>query len=152
MTVKSPALSGVTATSVFLPTTISVSNLSGFDMKPCTRSMLVTRRITGSPFLSVITFGVNSNFFAVISITLGFTSARARSSVGAAAIRAILHATARNIAMTTLFFMKVVSILLLVLCVSGSVFEHLIHSDGARVLGRYQLHFLELQIVASRVA
>ncbi len=48
-------------------------DLSGFDMKPCTRSELVSRRITGSPFLSVISLGVNSNFFAVISITFGLS-------------------------------------------------------------------------------
>jgi hypothetical protein len=37
---------------------------------------------------------------------------------------------------------------LLVLCVSASVFEHLIHSDRARELGRRELHFLDLQIAA----
>ena len=60
---------------------MSVSILSGFDMKPCTRSELLSRRMTGSPFLSVIWLGVNSNFFALISITFGLSLARVRSII-----------------------------------------------------------------------
>src|SRR5579862_2157498 len=114
--------------------------------------MLVTRRITGSPFLSMISFGVNSNFFAVISTTLGLTSARARLLFGATAAGAIPNPAASKVVATILFLIIAVFILLLVLCVSGSVFQHLIHPDGARVLGGHQLHFLEPQIVASGVA
>src|SRR5271168_4370236 len=130
MTVKSPAVSGVTATSVVLPAAISVSTLSGFDMKPCTRSVLVSRRITGSPFLRMISLGVNSNFFAVISIIFGLTSALATLVFGTAD-SAIAHPTARNVAVTILFLVIVVFILLFVLSVVAAVFEDLIHSDCA---------------------
>src|SRR5271163_5323598 len=131
MTVKSPAVSGVTTTSVVLPAAISVSTLSGFDMKPCTRSVLVSRRITGSPFLRVISLGVNSNFFAVISMTFGLTSALATLVFGVTAASAIANPTARNVAATILFLMIIVFIVLFVLSVVASVFEDLIHSDRA---------------------
>src|SRR5258708_18403510 len=110
MTVKSPALSGVTAMSVVLPAAISVSILSGFDMKPCTRSELVSLRIVGSPFLSVIWLGENSNFFALISITLGVGSvaafaafcARARLTAGGTNASPISHMPASKIVLTML--------------------------------------------------
>jgi hypothetical protein len=73
-----------------------------FRKKPWTRSELVTRRITGWPLLSVISFGVNSNFFAVISITLGFKSARAKFVFGGTAANAIPHAAASSVAATIL--------------------------------------------------
>src|SRR5208282_2439360 len=112
MTVKPPALSGVTATSVGLPGGISVSILSGFDMKPCTRSALVSRRITGSSFLSVTLLRWNSYFFAVISIHLAFglTAVRARLVFGAIAASAIPHAAAKSIVLTILFLNIVVFI------------------------------------------
>src|ERR1700689_4468552 len=102
-------------------------------MKPCPRLALVSRRITGSPFLSVITLGENSNFFAVISITFGL-SARARLPFGGTVGRAIPHAPASSIVLTILFLNIFVFTFLLVLCVVVSVFEHLIHSDCAREL------------------
>src|SRR5579862_1309481 len=157
MIVKSPTASGVTATSVVLSGVISVSTLSGFEKKPCTRSVLVRRRMTVSPFLSVISFGVNSNFFAVISITFGLTAALADSIAlarwifGVTAASAIAHMAPKSIAVTTLFLI-IVAFILLVLAVSASVFEHLIHSDGARVLGRRELNFLDLQIATLGVA
>src|SRR5271154_2262984 len=151
MIVKLPAVSGVTATSVVLPTGISVSNLSCFDMKPCTRSLVVRRRITGSPFLSVISFGVNSNFFAVISITFGLSLARVRLVIAGTPTSPISHTPASRIVLMILLIV-VVFIFLLVLCVIGSVLEQLVHSDRAREFGRRQLHFLDLQIVAVGIA
>src|SRR5271163_2740806 len=151
MIVKSPAVSGVTATSVVLPGGISVSNLSGFDMKPCTRSAVVRRRITGSPFLSVISFGVNSNFFAVISITFGLSLAWIRLVIAGTPTSPISHTPASRIVLTILLIV-VFFILLLVFSVCAAVFEHLIHSNRAGELGRCELDFLELQIVAVRVA
>src|ERR1700735_1384249 len=151
MTVKLPAVSGVTATSVVLPAGISVSTLSGFDMKPCTRSVVVRRRITGSPFLSVISLGVNSNFFAVISITLGLSLARVRLVSAGTPTSRIAHTPASRIVLMILLI-AVFFILLLVLSVCAAVFEHLIHSDSARELSRCELDFLELQIVAVRGA
>src|ERR1700682_1941647 len=131
MTVKSPAVSGVTTTSVVLPAAISVSTLSGLDMKPWTRSVLVNRRITGSPFLRVISLGVNSNFLAVISITFGLTSALATLVFEVTTASAIPHAAARSAIVTVLLLMCILFIFLLVLCVVAAVFEHLVHSDGA---------------------
>src|SRR5208283_353830 len=151
MIVKLPAVSGVTSTSVVLPTGISVSNLSGFDMKPCTRSLVVRRRITGSPFLSVISLGVNSNFLAVISITLGLSLARDRLVIAGTPTSPISHTPASRIVLTILLIVDVF-ILLLVLSVGAAVFEHLIHSDRARELGRCEFDFLDLQIVAIGVA
>src|SRR5271156_1917867 len=148
MIVKLPAVAGVTAISVVLSGGISVSILNSLDMNPCTRSVLVSLKITGSPLLRVISLGVNSNFFAGISITLGFTAALAGLVFGATATSAIPHAAARSVAVTILFLIIVVFIVLLVLCVSASVFEHLIHSDGARVFGRRELHFLDPQVAA----
>src|SRR5579862_308803 len=130
---------------------MSVSILSGLDMKPCTRSLLVRRRITGSPFLIVISLGENSNFLAVISITLGL-SARATLAFGATVASAIPSAPAASIVLTILFLNIVVFIFLLVLCVVVSMFEHLIHSDRAREFRRRERDFLDLQIVAVRVA
>src|SRR5713101_6743495 len=141
MMVKSPALSGVTATSVVLPAAISVSILSGFDMKPCTRSELVSLKITGSPFLSVISLGENSNFFALISTTLGVGSvaafaaccARAKLIAGGTKASPSSHTPASRIVLvsvlTILLIVVVFIFFLLVLCVSASVLEHLIHSD-----------------------
>src|SRR5271166_640839 len=151
MTVKSPAVSGVTATSVVFSAAMSVSIFSGFDMKPCTRSVLLSRRITGSPFLSVISLGENSNFFAVISITFGLSLAWMRLTIGATPMSPISHTPARRM-MLTILSMVVVFIFLLVLCVVASMFEHLIHSDSAREFGRRELHFLDLQIAAVGVA
>src|ERR1700677_5008741 len=148
MIVKLPAVAGVTAISVVLSGRISVSILNSFDTKPCTRSVLVSLKITGSPLLSVISLGVNWNLFAVISITFGLTAALASLVFGATAATAIPHAAARSVAVTILFLIIVGFIVLLVLCVSASVFEQLIHSDRARVLGRRELHFLDLQIAA----
>src|ERR1700722_11296891 len=110
MIVKLPAVSGVMATSVVLSGGISVSILNGFDMKPCTRSVLVILKITGSPFLIVISFGVNWNFFALITITFGLTAALARLVFGATAASAIPHAAARSVAVTILFLIIVVFI------------------------------------------
>src|SRR6202046_2105918 len=123
MIMKLPAASGVTATSVVLPGGISVSNLSGFDMKPCTRSVVVRRRITGSPFLSVISLGVNSNFFAVISITLGLSLARGGLVSGGAPTRPVSATPASRIVLMILLI-AVFFILLLVLSVCAAVFEH----------------------------
>src|ERR1700691_1476815 len=148
MIAKSPAVAGATVTSVVLSGGISVSILKGFDMKPCTRSVLVSLKITGSPLLSVISLGVNWNLFAVISITFGLTAALASLVFGATAATAIPHAAARSVAVTILFLIIVGFIVLLVLCVSASVFEHLIHSDRARVFGRRELHFLDPQVAA----
>src|SRR5579872_4143712 len=148
MIVKLPALAGVTLTSVVLSGEISVSILNGLDMKPCTRSVLVSLKITGSPFLSVISLGVNWNLFALISITFGLTAALARLVFGATAANVIPHAAAKSVVVTILFLVIVVFIVLLVLCVSASVFEHLVHSDGARVFGRRELHFLDPQVTA----
>src|ERR1700688_34352 len=139
MTVKSPAVSGVTAISVVLPAAISVSILSGFDIKPCTRSELLSLKITGSPFLSVISAGVNSNFFALISTTLGVGSvaafaaccAFAKLIAGGTKASPSSHTPASRIVLTILLII-VVFIFLLVLCVVAAVLEHLIHSDCAR--------------------
>src|SRR3984893_1134114 len=103
MIVKLPAVSGVTAISVVLSGGISVSILNGFAMKPCTRSVVVSLKITGSPLFSVISLGVNWNFFAVISITFGLTAAPARLVFGATTASAIPHAAARSVAVTILF-------------------------------------------------
>src|SRR5215470_11852309 len=108
MIVKSPAVSGVTATSLVVLLGMSVSILSGFDMKPCTRSLLVSRRITGSPFLRVISLGVKSNFFAVISITFGLSLAWTGLVFGKATARAIPHAAANVIVVAILFLNSVV--------------------------------------------
>src|SRR5271163_1707036 len=151
MTVKLPAVSGVTATSVVLPAGISVSTLSCFDMNPCTRSLVVRRRITGSPFLSVISFGVNSNFFAVISITFGLSLARDRLVIAGTPTSPTSHTPASRIVLMILLIV-VFFIFLLVFSVCAAVFEHLIHSDGARELGRRELDFLDLQIAALGVA
>src|ERR1700683_412113 len=151
MIVKLPAVSGVTVTSVVLPGGISVSNLNGFDMKPCTRSLVVRRRITGSPFLSVISLGVNSNFFAVISITLGLSLARVRLVSAGTPTSPISHTPASRI-VRTILLIAVFFIFLLVLSVCAAVFEHLIHSNRAREIGACELDFLELQIVAVRGA
>src|SRR6202035_4397417 len=158
MTVKLPSVAGVTATSVVLPAAISVSIFSGLDMNPCTRSALVSRRITGSPFLSVIVLGEKANFFALISITFGSTAAFAASCActrlpwGVRAASPIPNAAAEIIVLTIRFLIMVVFIFLLVLCVIAAVFEHLIHSDGAGVLGRRELYFLAVQIAAIGIA
>src|ERR1700735_428659 len=151
MIVKLPAVSGVTVTSGVLPDGISVSTLSCFDMKPCTRSALVSRRITGSPFLSVISLGVNSNFFAVMSITFGLSLAPVRLIIDGTPTSPISHTPARRM-MLTILLIAVVFTFLLVLCVVVSVFEHLIHSDRARELCRRELDFFDLQIVALGIA
>src|ERR1700693_2798034 len=104
---------------------MSVSILSGFDMKPWTRSLLVSGRITGSPFLSVISLGENSNFFAVISITFGLSLARLRLITAGTPASPNSHTPARRM-MLTILLIAVVFIFLLVLCVVVSMFEHLI--------------------------
>src|SRR3984957_6303771 len=147
MTVKSPAVSGVTATSSDLSAGMSVSILSGFDMKPCTRSELLSRKMTGSPFLSVIWLGENSNFFALISITFGLSLARVRLITAGTPTSPISHTPASRM-MPTILLIVVFFIFLLVLCVVASMFEHLIHSDRARVFGGRELDFLDLQIAA----
>src|SRR5580704_6238791 len=103
MTMKVPAVAGVTAMSVDLPGKISLSTFSALDMNPWMRSVLVSRRITGSPFLSVIWLGENSYFFALISITSGLTPAWARLVFEATATSAIAHAAERSVAVTILF-------------------------------------------------
>src|SRR5215469_2327460 len=152
MIVKSPAVSGVTATSLVVSLGMSVSILSGLDMKPWTRSLLVSRRITGSPFLRVISLGVNSNFFAEIWITFGLSLAWTRLVFGKVTARVIAHAAANVIAVAILLLNSAVFIFLFVLCIVAPMFQHLIHSDRARELGRRQLDFLELQIAAAGVA
>src|SRR6201993_4334094 len=152
MIVKLPALAGVTLTSVVLSGEISVSILNGLDMKPCTRSVLVSLKITGSPFLSVISLGVNWNLFALISITFGLTAALARLVFGATAANVIPHAAAKSVAATILCLNILGFIVLLVVCVSASMFEHLIHPDRTRILGPRELHFLDLQIAAVGLA
>src|SRR5579863_5258675 len=151
MTVKLPAVAGVIATSVALPGEMSVSIFSGLDMKPCTRSELRSLRITGSPFLSVIWLGEKSYFFAVISITFVFSFARVRLIIGGTATNPISHTPASRIVLIILLIVDVF-ILLLVLCVCAAVFEQLIHADGAGELGRCELDFFDLQIVAVGVA
>src|SRR5258708_27039740 len=108
MIVKSPAVAGVTVTSVVLSGGISVSILNGLDMKPCTRSVLVSLKMTDSPFLSVISFGVNWNFLALISITFGLTAALARLVFGATVASAIPHAAASSVTVMILFLIIVV--------------------------------------------
>src|SRR5260370_37682953 len=138
---------------------MAVSILSGLEMKPCTRSEVVSGEITGSPSLTVISLGVNSNFFALISITLGLDStaafaascALARLIAGGTIASPISHTPARRIVLTILLNIFVF-IFLLVFCVAVSMFEHLIHSDRARKFGHREFHFLDLQVAAVRIA
>src|SRR5271156_571220 len=125
---------------------MSVSILSGLDMKPCTRSELVSRRITGSPFLRVISLGVNSNFFAVISITFGLSFARASLVFGATTASAIPKAPASSIVLTILFLNIVAFI---VGCVSGFELGLVARTGGGRSTGSSRCQLI-IQAVQAR--
>src|SRR5260370_20797707 len=107
--------------------------------------------MTGSSCLGFIGPGENLNFCPLISITFGLSLARVRLITAGTPTSPISHTPASRM-IPTILLIVVFFIFLLVLCVSVSVFEHLIHSDRARVFGGRELDFLDLQIAAIRIA
>src|SRR5262249_42795041 len=80
-----PTLSGVSCKRVKAPGTMSVRSLKSGRLKPMTTSPLVNSSTTSSPFLSSMSLGTNSNFFAVMRITLSSANARKPNAPAAAA-------------------------------------------------------------------
>src|SRR5262249_37650303 len=66
-----PALSGVSSIRVTTPGTTSPRRPKDGRLNPCTRSSEVTSITTGSPFLTVISLTLNSNFLTDTAITRG---------------------------------------------------------------------------------